>query len=42
MTQHHSHTLVLHAVQKITPERLQRAVSGLADGTLTVKPHRAL
>jgi hypothetical protein len=36
MTQHHSHTLVLHAVQKITPERLQRAVSGLADGTLTV------
>jgi predicted nucleic acid-binding Zn finger protein len=33
---HNSHVLVLHAVQKIIPERLQRAVSGLADGTLTV------
>ena len=33
---HNSHVLVLHAVQQSTPERLHRAVSGLADGTLTV------
>jgi predicted nucleic acid-binding Zn finger protein len=36
MTQHHSHTLVLHAVEHVSLDRLQKAVCGLADGTLTV------
>ena len=36
MTQHHSHTLVLHVVQSVSSDRLQRAVCGLADGTFTV------
>jgi SWIM zinc finger len=30
------HSLVLHAVQEVPADRLQKAVCGLADGTLTV------
>ena len=30
------HALVLHAVQEVPADRLQKAVCGLADGTLTV------
>src|SRR5687768_2855006 len=30
------HSLVLPAVQQVSPDRLQKAVCGLADGTLTV------
>lgn len=36
MTQSPIHSLVLHAVQHVSPERLQKAVCGLADGSLTV------
>src|SRR5262245_14929098 len=36
MTQPSLHSLVLAAVQQVSSDRLQRAVCGLADGTLTV------
>jgi hypothetical protein len=37
MSSSHSHSaLILGAIQHVTPKRLQKAVCGLADGTLTV------
>jgi uncharacterized Zn finger protein len=30
------HSLILHAVQDVSSDRLQKAVCGLADGTLTI------
>jgi hypothetical protein len=36
MTLSSVHSLVLHAVQEVSSNRLQKAVCGLADGTLTV------
>ena len=36
MTLSSVHSLVLHAVQEVPADRLQKAVCGLADGTLTV------
>jgi hypothetical protein len=36
MTLSSIHVLVLHAMQQVSPDRLQRAVCGLADGTLIV------
>jgi hypothetical protein len=36
MTSHPTHALILSALRDITPERLQKAVLGLCDGSLTV------
>ncbi len=36
MTQSSIHSLVLHMVQQVTIDRLQKAVCGLADGSLTI------
>ena len=36
MTLSSIHALVLHAVQQVSPDRLQKAVCGLADGSMTI------
>ena len=36
MTHLHAHLIVLQAVEQVSPDRLQKAVCGLANGTLTV------
>ena len=34
------HSLILSALKEVSPERLQKAVCGLADGSLTITPTR--
>ena len=42
MTQSFMHSLVLHTIQQVTVERLQKAVYGLAEGSLIVTLTRQL